>query len=182
MTAEVILDVMSETLIEERISQRFLAGQTNFCTLMPMRSVPFKVVCLLGMDGNAYPRQQTPLGFDLMHDRFEYGDRSRRDDDRFLFLEAVLSAQSSLYISYTGKSSRDNSEIIPSILVSELLDYCGEGFTLEQEQHLPPDDSRAKVIEHIVNDQSMTPYSKLAFDSNKGKPSYAQQWLSLKHI
>ncbi|WP_240530578.1 exodeoxyribonuclease V subunit gamma, partial [Enterobacter hormaechei] len=59
-------DELAQRLDQERISQRFLAGPVNICTLMPMRSIPFKVVCLLGMNDGVYPRQLAPLGFDLM--------------------------------------------------------------------------------------------------------------------
>lgn len=59
-------DDLSSRLDQQRISQRFLAGPVNFCTLMPMRSIPFKVVCLLGMNDGVYPRTLPPLGFDLM--------------------------------------------------------------------------------------------------------------------
>ncbi|WP_268630756.1 exodeoxyribonuclease V subunit gamma, partial [Escherichia coli] len=94
----ILRDDLAARLDQERISQRFLAGQTNFCTLMPMRSIPFKVVCLLGMNDGVYPRTLPPLGFDLMAQQVKRGDRSRRDDDRYLFLEAILSAQQRLYI------------------------------------------------------------------------------------
>ncbi len=73
---------------------------------MPMRSIPFRVVCLLGMNDGVYPRQLAPLGFDLMSQKPMRGDRSRRDDDRYLFLEALISAQQTLYISYIGRSIR----------------------------------------------------------------------------
>lgn len=59
-------DELAQRLDQERISQRFPAGPVNICTLMPMRSIPFKVVCLLGMNDGVYPRQLAPLGFDLM--------------------------------------------------------------------------------------------------------------------
>ncbi|WP_157092004.1 exodeoxyribonuclease V subunit gamma, partial [Proteus myxofaciens] len=71
----------------------FLAGSLNFCTLMPMRSIPFKAVCLLGMNDGVYPRNIQPLGFDLMAEQRRRGDRKRRDDDRYLFLEALSSAE-----------------------------------------------------------------------------------------
>jgi exodeoxyribonuclease V gamma subunit len=175
LTADVMLEVMSEKLIQERVSQRFLAGQLNFCTLMPMRSVPFKVVCLLGMDGNAYPRQQPPLGFDLMHGRFQYGDRSRREDDRYLFLEAVLAAEASLYISYTGRSIRDNSDIIPSVLVSELLDYCVEGFVLEGSNE---DNAEQKLLSHLVREYPMIPYHTDLYSAHT-PTSFDTEWLSV---
>ncbi|WP_312046552.1 exodeoxyribonuclease V subunit gamma, partial [Erwinia sp.] len=78
-------DELRARLDQERISQRFLAGPVNFCTLMPMRSIPFKVVCLLGMNDGVYPRTLPPPGFDLMSQQPKKGDRSRRDDDRYLF-------------------------------------------------------------------------------------------------
>jgi exodeoxyribonuclease V gamma subunit len=107
-------DELTQRLDQERISQRFLAGPVNICTLMPMRSIPFKVVCLLGMNDGVYPRALAPLGFDLMSQKPQRGDRSRRDDDRYLFLEALISAQQKLYISYIGRSIQDNSLPQPS--------------------------------------------------------------------
>jgi exodeoxyribonuclease V gamma subunit len=106
-------DELAQRLDQQRISQRFLAGPVNICTLMPMRSIPFKVVCLLGMNDGVYPRTLPPLGFDLMSQKPQRGDRSRRDDDRYLFLEALMSAEQTLYISYIGRSIQDNSERFP---------------------------------------------------------------------
>lgn len=64
---------------------RFLSGQVTFCQMVPMRSIPFKVICLLGMDDGVFPRIDRDTGFDLMDEDFRIGDRSRRDDDRYLF-------------------------------------------------------------------------------------------------
>jgi exodeoxyribonuclease V gamma subunit len=109
----------------------FLAGGITFCTLVPMRSIPFKVVCLIGLNDGAYPRPQRPIDFDLMAKYPRRGDRSHRHEDRYLFLEALLSAREVFYLSYVGSSIRDNSSIPPSVLVSELLDYVRQGFLLE---------------------------------------------------
>ncbi|OUD12449.1 exodeoxyribonuclease V subunit gamma [Thioflexithrix psekupsensis] len=106
----------------------FLTGQITFCTLLPMRSIPFKVVCLLGMNDHSYPRVQRPLSFDLMAQYPKKGDRSLRHNDRYLFLEALLSARNHFYLSYVGHSVQDNSELPPSVLVSELKDYLMAGF------------------------------------------------------
>jgi len=108
----------------------FMTGGVTFCAMLPMRSIPFRVICLLGMDGEAYPRQSKPLGFDYMARHPRRGDRSRRNDDRYLFLEAILSARERLYISYVGQSIQDNSAIPPSVLVSELIDYVDQGFEI----------------------------------------------------
>ena len=104
---------------------RFLAGGVTFCALMPLRAIPFDVVCLLGMNDGDYPRPTRRDDFDLMGQPGQQrpGDRSRRDDDRYLMLEALLSARRLLYISWAGRSARDNSEQPPSVLVSQLRDY-----------------------------------------------------------
>jgi exodeoxyribonuclease V gamma subunit len=111
----------------------FISGGVTFCAMLPMRSIPNKVICLVGMNNDAYPRQSKTLGFDLMAKHPQKGDRSRRNDDRYLFLEAILSAREKLYISYVGQSIQDNSSIPPSVLVSELMDYVERGFTFPGE-------------------------------------------------
>ncbi|MBB3229081.1 exodeoxyribonuclease V gamma subunit [Luteibacter sp. Sphag1AF] len=112
------------------LSQRFLAGAVSFGTLMPMRAIPFRVVCLLGMNDGDYPRARPPMDFDLMSraGAWRPGDRSRREDDRYLFLEALLSARDALHIGWVGRSARDNSERAPSVLLGQLRDYLAAGW------------------------------------------------------
>ncbi len=169
-------DELAQRLDQERISQRFLAGPINICTLMPMRSIPFRVVCLLGMNDGVYPRQLAPLGFDLMSQKPMRGDRSRRDDDRYLFLEALISAQQTLYISYIGRSIQDNSERFPSVLVQELVDYIGQSHYLPGDETLTCDESEARVKAHITR-----LHTRMPFDAQNYQPgeqqSYAREWL-----
>lgn len=168
-------DELAQRLDQERISQRFLAGPVNICTLMPMRSIPFKVVCLLGMNDGVYPRQLAPLGFDLMSQKPKRGDRSRRDDDRYLFLEALISAQQKLYISYIGRSIQDNSERFPSVLVQELIDYIGQSHYLPGDEALNCDESEARVKAHLT-----CHHTRMPFDPQNYQPgnlqSYAREW------
>jgi exodeoxyribonuclease V gamma subunit len=91
-----------------------------------MRTIPFKVVCLVGMNHDAFPREQPVLPFDLMARNPRRGDRSRRNDDKYLFLESILSARRRLYISYVGQGIQDNSPRPPSVLVSELIDTLNQ--------------------------------------------------------
>lgn len=110
------------------LSSRYLSGGVTFCAMLPMRSIPFDVICLLGMDNEAYPRRDNKPGFDLMEARKLSGDRSLRGEDQYLFLEAILSARKNLIISYVGQNMQDNSALLPSPLVSDLLDYMDGGF------------------------------------------------------
>ena len=169
-------DELNQRLNQERISQRFLAGPINICTLMPMRSIPFKVVCLLGMNDGVYPRTLAPLGFDLMSQKPMRGDRSRRDDDRYLFLEALISAQQKLYISYIGRSIQDNSERYPSVLVQELVDYIAQSHCLPGDEALTCDESAQSVIEHITHRHTRMPFDAENFTEGEGQ-SYAREWL-----
>ncbi|KGT86420.1 exonuclease V subunit gamma [Erwinia typographi] len=170
-------DELASRLDRERISQRFLAGPVNFCTLMPMRSIPFKVVCLLGMNDGVYPRTLPPLGFDLMSQQPRKGDRSRRDDDRYLFLEAISSAQQQLYISYIARSIQDNSERFPSVLVSELVEYISQSFCLPQDQHRDVDSSAAAVLKHLHHLHSRMPFAAENFTPQAEFKSFAAEWL-----
>ena len=175
LASSIVYQYLKEKLSGTRVSQRFLAGQVNFCTLMPMRSIPFHVVCLLGMNDGQYPRTVPKDGFDLMNNRQRRGDRSRRDDDRYMFLEAILSAQSHLYISYVGQSLQDNSMKVPSVLVTELMEYCHQNYCLDGHQDNSPDASGVALIQHLSNQHTMTPFSPEAFQG-KNK-SYASEWL-----
>jgi len=125
-------------LQQPAMQRRFFGGGVQFATLMPMRSIPFRCVCLLGMNDGDYPRSQTPRDFDLMHDaahagnspsHWRAGDRSRREDDRYLFLEALLSARDKLYISWQGRRTSDHEIKPPSVLVAQLMDYLNAVWT-----------------------------------------------------
>lgn len=134
---------------------RFLAGGVTCCNMVPMRSIPFRVICLLGMNDGAFPRRDDRLGFDLMHAMPRVGDRSRRLDDRYLFLEALMSARELLYISYLGQGARNNGILAPSVVVSELLDYLALSCRYAADE----DFVRALVVRHPLQ-----PFSHRYFD------------------
>ena len=103
-------------------SERFLGHGITFCAMVPMRSVPFKVVAMIGLNDGEFPRLNKRHSFDRLKENPRLGDRSKRDEDRYLFLESLLAARKRLLISFIGQSVKDNTDMPPSILVSELLD------------------------------------------------------------
>lgn len=157
-------------LDQGRLSQRFLAGAVNFCTLMPMRAIPFRHVCLLGMNDGDYPRSQAPLDFDLMAGDYRPGDRSRREDDRYLLLEALLAARDRLYVSWVGRSIRDNSERPPSVLVGQLRDHLGTAWTLVD---------GGGLLHALTTEHPLQPFSRRYFGAEPGLFSYAHEWAAL---
>ena len=144
----------------------FMTGAVTFCALLPMRSIPFKVIWLLGMNNDAYPRQSPPLGFDLMARHPRRGDRSRRNDDRYLFLEALLSAREHLAISYVGQSIQDNSLLPPSVVVSELQDYIEQGFELPG----------GGILEHVATRHRLQGFSPEYFTGDERLFSYSEEY------
>ncbi|WP_040356498.1 exodeoxyribonuclease V subunit gamma [Candidatus Photodesmus anomalopis] len=171
----VIVKYLESELLIKCNSEHFLSGGVNFCNLIPMRSIPFKVVCLLGMNDGAYPRSSLPDSFNLMSGKIQLGDRTTRDDDRYLFLESILSAKHALYISYIGRSIRDNSEIFPSVLVSELVDYCKNNYCLKGTELLESQLSSDKLLKKLLQYHAMVPFSPSSFYTSTG--SYAKDWV-----
>ncbi|HEY5196032.1 MAG TPA: exodeoxyribonuclease V subunit gamma [Solirubrobacteraceae bacterium] len=104
----------------------FRTGHLTICTLVPMRSVPHRVVCLLGLDDGMFPRQAPRDGDDLMLEHPHVGDRDPRSEDRQMLLDAVLAATDRLIITYTGNDERTNTPRPPAVPVGELLDLVDE--------------------------------------------------------
>ena len=174
----IVREILLEGLEEGGLNQRFLAGKVNFATLMPMRAIPFRHVCLLGMNDGDYPRSRPPVDFDLMALDYRPGDRSRREDDRYLFLEALLSAREQLYISWVGRSIRDDSERPPSVLVSQLRDH------LDAVWQVPDSDQKASAA--LTIEHPLQPFSREYFPAGNRGPgegvrrlfTYDSEWLT----
>lgn len=175
LPCSLLLYYLKKKISEKKARRRFITGQVNFCTLASMHSIPFRIICLLGMNGGEYPRILPVESFNLMAESMRLGDRSRRDDDRYMFLETIVSAQQALYISYTGHSMRDNSSILPSVLVTELLEYCQKNYCLVGDSSLSAEQSAKNMASYLCKKHPMTPYSSLAFSEEM--PSYAVEWL-----
>jgi exodeoxyribonuclease V gamma subunit len=114
-------------LLAERLQGRptranFRTGHLTICTLVPMRSVPHRVVCLLGLDDGVFPRKAPRDGDDLMVDDPHVGDRNPRTEDRQMLLDALLAATDRLIVTYTGNDERTNTPRPPAVPVGELLD------------------------------------------------------------
>lgn len=161
--AAIVREAWLAAIDEQVLNQRFISGGVTFCTLMPMRAVPYRIVCLLGMNDGDFPRSAQRADFDLLAlpQLARPGDRSRRDDDRYLMLEALLSARDKLYISWAGRNIRDNSDVPPSILVSQLRDYLEAGWDLKAQR--------------LTTEHPLQPFSRRYFEPN-GLRTYAREW------
>jgi exodeoxyribonuclease V gamma subunit len=163
-----ITAALREQLAVDRRGGAYLSCGVTFCNFLPMRGIPFEVVCILGLNDGEFPRIDRTVGFNLITRQPRPGDRTRRVEDRFLFLEALLSARSRFYLSYVGSDIREGSELPPSVLLSELCDYLDTAF---QPPPGYPSASRALTIRHFLQ-----PFNEHYFDgTNPRLFSYSRE-------
>lgn len=161
-----VIKCFLENLLESiNFGAGFISSGVTFCAMLPMRSIPFKVVCLMGMNMDAFPRESKTVSFDLMAKNPRIGDRSRRNDDKYLFLEAIISARNKFYISYVGRSIRDNARIPPSVLVGELMDYIEEAFGISEDQMVTLHRLQAFSPEYFKTGGKLFSYSRENFEA-----------------
>ena len=156
-----------QALLADRLSGR--AGRANFrtgtltvCTMYPMRSVPHRVVCLLGMDDLSFPRRSHHDGDDLLNDDPWVGDRDRRSEDRQLLLDAIMSATEHLLVLYTGADPRTGVSRPPAVPIGELLDAVD--LTVRTEDGSAPRDL-------VVHRHPLQPFDAANFASSTGAGS-----------
>ncbi len=177
--AEVVRAHFAAVLGESDTRAPLLTGGISFGRMVPMRLLPFRAICLLGMNDGDFPRRDPAAGLnrltaELGSDRRRHGDRSTREDDRFLFLQLFASAQDVFYLSYLGADARDGTVREPSVLVSELLASAAH-------YHAAPKAAQALVVRHPLQ-----PFAAAAFggsgeasDEDGADPrrfSYRRQW------
>jgi exodeoxyribonuclease V gamma subunit len=160
----IIKSWLENHLEEKQTLSGFMTGNVTFCAMLPMRSIPFKVICLLGMNDANFPRTTISTAFNLIALNPAKGDRSRRKDDRYLFLESLISARKKVYISFTGQSIQDNTAISPSVVVSELLDYIKEGYKVDGKN----------ILDYILIKHPLQAFSPKYFSKNENIFSYSE--------
>ncbi len=142
------------SLLDDRLRGRptranFRTGDLTFCTLVPMRSVPHRVIGLLGLDGDAFPRHSAHDGDDLLLAEPYVGDRDARSEDRQLLLDALLAATDRLVVTYEGRDPRTNQERPPCVPIAELLDV------VDRTVRVPDGSPYGRAREHVVVDHPL---------------------------
>ena len=163
------LPVFAAALRQGLTAQRnflpFLRDKVNFCSLVPMRAVPFKHIFILGLNDMDFPREERAPNFNLIANKelFARGDRSRGIDDRYLFLEALISARESIYFSYIGQSPTDKSALNPSIVLSELIFYLGDSCAVEGLENIKESERPDSVKARLCVNERLNAYDELNF-------------------
>ena len=145
--------------------QRLLASGVTFCSIKSLRTVPFKVICMVGMNEGDFPTRQPSQDFDLTKDPLHQrvGDQSRAEDDRAMMLETLLAAREVLYISWSGFSPRDNSTKPASVLVTQLRQYLAAQWGEE-------------VLKLSTTEHPMQPFNRAYFEEGSPLSTFAVEW------
>lgn len=165
LTLETIREHLKTLLNQKSSSSGFMIGSVTFCAMESSRSIPTKVICLVGMNDGTFPRLSYEPGFNLLSAKPQACDPSSKNEDRYLFLEALMSASEKLYISYIGQHVRDNSIIPPSVIVSELMDYLEETFIHSEEE----------LRDHLLAKHPLQPFSPDYFVKESSLYSYSRE-------
>ncbi len=183
----VFRSLLRDKLSKSNEANTFKGSKVIFCSMIPMRAIPFKHIFILGMDDVSFPRQDKIPAFNLVGVKglFRRGDRSRSIDDRYCFMEAIMSARESLYISYIGKSPIDNKERNRSTVLEDLFDYICDVFTVKGVgDRLDAEKSEEKVEEEIaealksrlIRQETLTSFNPDNYTDEKGSD------LVIRHI
>jgi exodeoxyribonuclease V gamma subunit len=152
---------LTELLGQPGPARAFLTGAVTGCALTPMRAVPFRRVCVLGLD-DGFPKRRPVPDFDRMADDRRRGDRVAREEDRAQFLDALLAAREAVHLSWVGRAVRDNTARPPSVVVGELLDV------LRTMAGVP-------AVDALVTEHPLQPFSA-RYGTPGGPHTYAAQW------
>ena len=166
-----VRDFLGERLSEPERSYRFFSGGISVCGMLPLRVVPFRVICLIGMNDEAFPRRDRGSALNRMQAESQtqrtLGDRSDRDDDRYLFLQLLSAARDVFYLSWIGEEQRDGTAREPSAVVAELLDVAAKGYFAD------PNAAR----DSLVVTHPLQPFSPRHFDASDARVfTYREQW------
>lgn len=172
LPAEVVRAHFSNQLSQADTRAPLLTGGISFGRMVPLRLLPFRVICVLGLNDGDFPRRDPAAGLsklvaDLHNGQRRYGDRSVREDDRFLFLQLMASAQDVFYLSWIGSDARDGSVREPSVLVDELIEAAAAW-------HAQP----SSVAKELIVRHTLQPFAPGAFGEadEPRRFSFRNQW------
>ena len=176
----VVREALRNALEQVPERQPFLLGGVTFCGLVPQRSIPFRVVCLLGMNEGEFPRQGSDAGLNRITAQPRRGDRDTRSEDRYLFLEALMSARETLHISYIGEGVRDGKPRNPAAPLAELLQFLDEQYRFDEGTESSP----PWLLRHPLQPFDTRYYERDAQGQLLHDPrlfSYDRHWLMREH-
>jgi|GEM_PF-3459147 exodeoxyribonuclease V gamma subunit len=147
-----------------------ITGAVKFTSMQTLAGLPFKQVCIVGMNYDSWPSQQSEPGFDLITKHPKPGDINSGEEKRYLTMQLILSAQDHLYMSYQGRNIHNNNDIPPSVILAELTDLCrSHGFKLPEVDHAM----------HSFSESNFQTADSKELPQSSAIQSHSAQWLSV---
>lgn len=166
---DVILEAFQPQWHGEHSSHQFLSGKVTFCTLLPMRNIPFSVVALLGINPNDFPRRSPVVSFSLLESYPRKGDRRHDAEELYALLEAILAARTKLYLSWNERNPQDNAVLLPASVISQIRDVIDAGFAVAGQPE-------ASASEHLIRHHPLQPFSNKYNPENARLQTYSKLW------
>jgi exodeoxyribonuclease V gamma subunit len=160
LTLHDVRAVLGDHLAGRPTRANFRTGTLTVATLLPMRSVPHRVICLLGLDDQVFPRETRTDGDDVLARDPCIGERDAAAEDRQLLLDAILAAGERLVVVHSGADERTNAPRPPAVPVGELLDTLDRTVTVDG----------APVRTHVVHRHPLQPFAASEFTTRTGRP------------
>jgi exodeoxyribonuclease V gamma subunit len=139
-----------------------ISGKISFANIETLRAVPHKVICCIGMNGKEFPAHVPAKDISLIAAKPEPGDNDEANEQRLIFLETLLSAKKSLYISWVGQSEKTADELEPSSVVVMLLNNLEKQYELKKDK--------------IVVKHPLQPFSRKYFEKGSNLSTYDNRW------
>jgi len=168
LSSAVIKSALDNELSQLSLQNQFPSTGVTICTLVPMRSIPFRFIAVLGLNVDEFPRNTPRDSLDMIHTHPYPGDRSRRDDERFLFLETLMAARERMHLSYVAKSAKDGKVRSPSIVLEELIDFFSQYSFHENVE---------KAKKYFIKQHRLYGFSPDYFSGEEVQKSFAYHWL-----
>lgn len=180
ITLTLVRNLIEDAAAGQSEFSHFLDGSLNFCTFVPMRSIPFRHIFMVGLNDGDFPRNTESMSFDPIDQDFRKGDRSRRDDDRYMFMEGLTAAKESLYISYCARDQIKGTELNPSVVVNELVDYIIATTVRAGDEEEEPQKREQHVLAQVVKSATLNVFDddnfKAGTANNRGQASCQVYW------
>lgn len=171
----VVRQYLEEAMAAVPERQRFLAGGVTVCGMVPQRAIPFRVVAVLGLNEGEYPRRDSNAGLDPIGrpGLRRLGDRDVRSDDRYLFLETVMSARDRLHLSYVAFDAKDGSARNPAAPLAELM------AALPTSDWHDPQDPQAEAAPAWQVTHPLQPFDEACFGADPARRTFSQAFADM---
>ncbi|CAD83337.1 exonuclease V, subunit [Candidatus Blochmanniella floridana] len=179
VTINILRDKLLIQLMNQKKNYQFLPNAINFCNITPMCFISCKILCIIGIHDNEFPRDRFSYDFNLISKRFRIGDNNICGQDYYAFLLACLLPKEKLYLSFINKLAFCyGNSISSSIFIDELIEYIAQRFYLIGDQNLDIISNIKRIRKYLLYKYSCMPFSCSNFIAYSKKQSFANEWLA----